>query len=40
MTEKDAVKCHIFAQEHHWVLPVEAKIESGFLPQLLAKLKK
>ena len=40
MTEKDAVKCQIFAQEHHWVLPVEAKIESAFLPQLLAKLKK
>lgn len=40
MTEKDAVKCQIFAQKHHWVLPVEAEIESALLPQLLAKLKK
>jgi len=40
MTEKDAVKCQPFAQKHHWVLPVEAKIEATLLPQLLAKLKK
>jgi tetraacyldisaccharide 4'-kinase len=39
MTEKDAVKCQSFAQAHHWVLPVEAKIETGLLTLVLAKLK-
>ncbi|MFV1922446.1 MAG: tetraacyldisaccharide 4'-kinase [Methylotenera sp.] len=38
MTEKDAVKCHTFAEGHYWVLPVEAKIDSGFMPMLLSKL--
>lgn len=40
MTEKDAVKCQHFAQQHHWVLPVAAKMDAALLPQLLAKLKK
>jgi tetraacyldisaccharide 4'-kinase len=40
MTEKDAVKCHIFAEEHHWVLPVEAKIDESLLPMLLSILQK
>ncbi|MCW8834727.1 MAG: tetraacyldisaccharide 4'-kinase [Colwellia sp.] len=26
MTEKDAVKCHAFAQEHWWYLPVSAQL--------------
>lgn len=38
MTEKDAVKCHTFAEAHHWVLPVEAKIDGRLLPMLLSKL--
>lgn len=28
MTEKDAVKCHVFAQKHWWYLPVDADFES------------
>ncbi len=40
MTEKDAVKCKPYAQAHHWVLPVEAEIDSGLLTQVLAVLKK
>lgn len=39
MTEKDAVKCLPFAKAHHWVLPVEAKMEATLLPKLLTKLK-
>ncbi|MFW5431728.1 MAG: tetraacyldisaccharide 4'-kinase [Methylophilaceae bacterium] len=39
MTEKDAVKCEAFAKSHHWVLPVEAKMDVGLLPLLLKKLK-
>jgi tetraacyldisaccharide 4'-kinase len=38
MTEKDAVKCQAFAEAHHWVLPVEAKIDGHLLPMLLSKL--
>ncbi len=38
MTEKDAVKCQTFAEAHHWVLPVEAKIDGRLLPTLLLKL--
>lgn len=40
MTEKDAVKCKSFAQPHHWVLPVEARIDVALLPLVLAKLEK
>ncbi|HSR01990.1 MAG TPA: tetraacyldisaccharide 4'-kinase [Methylophilaceae bacterium] len=39
MTEKDAVKCQAFAEAHHWVLPVAAKIDGGLMPMLLSKLK-
>ncbi len=39
MTEKDAVKCEAFADAHHWVLPVEAKMDAELLPLLLKKLK-
>ena len=38
MTEKDAVKCHTFAEAHHWVLPIEAEIDGRLLPMLLSKL--
>lgn len=39
MTEKDAVKCQLFAKAHYWVLPIEAKIDTTLLPMLLTKLK-
>lgn len=39
MTEKDAVKCGTFAKAHHWVLPVNAKMDAGLLPLILEKLK-
>ncbi|MES2546151.1 MAG: tetraacyldisaccharide 4'-kinase [Pseudomonadota bacterium] len=40
MTEKDAVKCKPFAQSHHWVLPIQAKIEGNLMHQVLKKLQK
>jgi len=39
MTEKDAVKCEIFAKAHYWVLPVTAKMDTELLPMILEKLK-
>lgn len=30
MTAKDAVKCHAFANEHHWSLTIEAVVEDVF----------
>lgn len=38
MTEKDAVKCKLFAKPNFWALPVEAVLDKGFLPTILAKL--
>ncbi|OQW70674.1 MAG: tetraacyldisaccharide 4'-kinase [Proteobacteria bacterium ST_bin12] len=38
MTEKDAVKCKPFAQAHHWVLPIEAKIDGDLMQLVLKKL--
>lgn len=38
MTEKDAVKCKSIADERHWFLPVEAKIDERFGVKLLEKL--
>lgn len=38
MTEKDAVKCKLFAQENFWVLPVSAVIENDLMPIILNKL--
>jgi tetraacyldisaccharide 4'-kinase len=35
MTEKDAVKCAVFAGKQHWYLPVKAVPEAGFAEQLL-----
>jgi len=40
MTEKDAVKCKPFAQPHHWVLPVEAQIDTQLMTWILNKLAK
>ncbi len=38
MTEKDAVKCQTFATEHMWVWPIQAELDPGLMPRLLAKL--
>ena len=38
MTEKDAVKCQAIATEQMWVLPVQAELDPGLMPHLLAKL--
>lgn len=34
MTEKDAVKCRDFANNHHWYLPIEAKLPKIFEQRL------
>jgi tetraacyldisaccharide 4'-kinase len=39
MTEKDAVKCKIFADARFWYLPVETKLDVRFEHALLNKLK-
>lgn len=39
MTEKDAVKCQLFAKSHYWMLPVDAKMDTTLLPMVLSKLK-
>lgn len=38
MTEKDAVKCHAFAQSNFWVLPVNALIKDDLITIILNKL--
>lgn len=40
MTEKDAVKCRPFADERHWVLPVDAAPGAGFGDLILSRLGK
>jgi tetraacyldisaccharide 4'-kinase len=40
MTEKDAVKCKGFAQDHWWYLPVEAKLPEKLLTELLQKIQR
>lgn len=40
MTEKDAVKCKLFAKSHYWVLPVAASMDAAFMPHVLQKLAK
>lgn len=37
MTEKDAVKCHFFAQSHHWVLKINAVLDEKFFSTVLWK---
>lgn len=39
MTEKDAVKCHDFARDNWWYLPVSAQLPAELLNRILAKLK-
>ena len=39
MTEKDAVKCTLFAGQQHWYVPVTAKPDSLFTEQLLNLLR-
>ena len=39
MTEKDAVKCHPFASENCWYLPVKAKLNKSFDKQFIALFK-
>ena len=38
MTEKDAVKCRLFATGRHWYLPVEARIDPAFETALIDRL--
>lgn len=38
MTEKDAVKCHRFADERHWALRVDAEVDPGVGERVLQKL--
>lgn len=38
MTEKDAVKCQLFARPNHWVLPVSAVLDPAFGNWLVEKL--
>lgn len=39
MTEKDAVKCRDFAQDHWWYLPVDALLDESLLRRILPKLR-
>ncbi|SJM90174.1 lipid A 4'kinase [Crenothrix polyspora] len=39
MTEKDAVKCTLFASHQHWYVPVKALLNADFSEQLLHLLK-
>ncbi len=38
MTEKDAVKCALFAQAHHWVVPVRAALPNEFFDAIASRL--
>ena len=39
MTEKDAVKCELFADERCWYLPVEARLDPILVPRIEEKLR-
>jgi len=39
MTEKDAVKCQLFANKQHWYLPVSAQLDASLAQAILNKLK-
>jgi len=39
MTEKDAVKCGLFADERCWYLPVEARLDPILVPRIEEKLR-
>ncbi len=38
MTEKDAVKCRLFAAPQHWYVPIKAKLPTAFDHNLLQLL--
>lgn len=38
LTEKDAVKCHLFAEDDYFVVPVRAEVPEAFWVALLARL--
>ena len=38
MTEKDAVKCRVWARAEHWYVPVEAELSEGFIHEVLRRL--
>jgi tetraacyldisaccharide 4'-kinase len=38
MTEKDAIKCRSFARDNWWMLPVDARVDSGLLEVVLKKI--
>jgi len=40
MTEKDAVKCQAFADERHWCVPVDAKVDERIIPLILRLIKR
>lgn len=40
MTEKDAVKCALFARENWWYLPVEADVDQALAERIIQKLRK
>ena len=39
MTEKDAIKCHAFADDRYWYVKIDVKINDTFKEKLLAKIK-
>lgn len=39
MTEKDAVKCNVFAESHYWYVPIKARPDPDFVGQLLNRVK-
>ncbi|MDP2247397.1 MAG: tetraacyldisaccharide 4'-kinase [Nitrosomonadales bacterium] len=40
MTEKDAVKCALFARENWWYFPVEADVDQALAERIIQKLRK
>jgi tetraacyldisaccharide 4'-kinase len=40
MTEKDAVKCELFAQPSHWYVPAKAEVDNGFEKALMTLIKR
>lgn len=40
MTEKDAVKCAGFARDHHWYLPVEARVPEAVGRRILERIER
>lgn len=40
MTEKDAVKCSVFAAKNHWYLPVDAVLSGGLAESIIGKIRK